>query len=113
VFLQENKFNIGMMKDDSVTLRQTLESVNSHKWTKVMDEEIKSMYDNKVWNIVPLPKGVKPIGCKWIFKTKKDSKGNVKRYKARLVAKRFIQKEGIHFTKTFSHVPTKDSLELS
>jgi Reverse transcriptase (RNA-dependent DNA polymerase) len=87
VFLQENKFNIGMMEDDPVTLCQALESVNSHKWTKVMDEEIKSMYDNKVWDIVHLPEGVKPIGCKWIFKTKKDSKGNVKRYKAQLVAK--------------------------
>jgi hypothetical protein len=82
VFLQENEFNIGMMEDDLVTLRLALDSVNSHKWTKAMDEEIKSMYDNKVWDIVPLPEGVKPIGCKWIFKTKKDSEGNVKRYKA-------------------------------
>jgi hypothetical protein len=48
VFIQENEFNIGMMEDDPVTLRQALESVNSQKWTKVMDEEIKSMYDNKV-----------------------------------------------------------------
>jgi Reverse transcriptase (RNA-dependent DNA polymerase) len=63
-----------------------------------MVEEIKSMYDNKVWDIIPLPEGVKPIGCKWIFKTKKDSEGNVKRYKARLVAKGFTQKEGIDFT---------------
>jgi Reverse transcriptase (RNA-dependent DNA polymerase) len=47
-----------------------------------MDEKIKSMYDNNVWDIVPLPEGVKPIGCKWIFKTKKDSEGNVERYKA-------------------------------
>jgi Reverse transcriptase (RNA-dependent DNA polymerase) len=31
VFLQENKFNIGMMEDDPLTLRQVLESVNSHK----------------------------------------------------------------------------------
>jgi uncharacterized protein YqgQ len=62
VFLQENEFNIGMMKDDLVTLRQALESVNSHKWTKTMDEEIKSMYDNKVWDIVHLPEGVKLIG---------------------------------------------------
>jgi uncharacterized protein YqgQ len=82
VFLQENEFNIGMMEDDLVTLRQALESVNSHKWTKAMDEEIKSMYDNKVWDIVTLPEGVKPIGCKWIFKTKNDSEGNVERYKA-------------------------------
>jgi hypothetical protein len=48
VFLQENEFNIGMMEDDLVTLRQALDSVNSHKWTKAMDEEIKSVYDNKV-----------------------------------------------------------------
>jgi Reverse transcriptase (RNA-dependent DNA polymerase) len=89
VFLQENEFNIGMMEDDPVTLRQSLESVNSHKLTKAMDEEIKSMYDNKVWDIIPLPEGVKPIGCKWILKTKNDSEGNVKKYKVRLVAKRF------------------------
>jgi hypothetical protein len=61
VFLQENEFNIGMMEDDPLTLRQGLENVNSHKWTKTMDEEIKSMYDNKVWDIVPLPEGVKHI----------------------------------------------------
>jgi Reverse transcriptase (RNA-dependent DNA polymerase) len=89
MFLQENEFNIGMMEDDSVTLRQDLESVNSYKWIKAMDKEIKSMYDNKVWDIILLSEGVKPISCKWIFKTKKDSKGNVERYKARLVAKRF------------------------
>jgi Reverse transcriptase (RNA-dependent DNA polymerase) len=74
-----------------------------------MDEEIKSMYDNKVWDIVFLPEGVKPIGCKWIFKTKNDSEGNVERYKAQLVAKGFIEKEDIAFTETFSHVSTKDS----
>jgi hypothetical protein len=34
MFLQENEFNIGMMEDDHVTLRQGLESVNSHKLTK-------------------------------------------------------------------------------
>jgi Reverse transcriptase (RNA-dependent DNA polymerase) len=66
-----------------------------------MDEEIKSIYDNKVWDIVPLPEGVKPIGCKWIFQTKNDSEGNVEIYKARLVAKGFTQKEGIDFTGTF------------
>jgi Reverse transcriptase (RNA-dependent DNA polymerase) len=92
VFLQENELNIGMMENDPLTLCQALESVNSHKWIKTMDEEIKSMYDNKVWDIVHLPEGVKPIGCKWIFKTKKYSEGNVVRYKARLVVKRFTQK---------------------
>jgi Reverse transcriptase (RNA-dependent DNA polymerase) len=57
-----------------------------------MNEEIKSMYDNKVWDIIPLPEGVKHIGCKWIFKTKNNSERNVKRYKVRLVAKGFTRK---------------------
>jgi len=29
-----------------------------------MNEEYKSMQDNKVWELVPLPKDIKPIGCK-------------------------------------------------
>ena len=39
-----------------------------------MEEELKSMKDNEVWDIVELPKGIKTIGCKWILKTKHDSK---------------------------------------
>jgi Reverse transcriptase (RNA-dependent DNA polymerase) len=112
VFLQENEFNIDMMEDDFITLRQALESMNSHKWTKVMDEEIKSMYDNKIWDIIPLPEGVKPISYKWIFKTKKDSEGNVEIYKARLVTKGFTHKECIDFTEIFSHVSMKDSFRI-
>jgi hypothetical protein len=41
VFLQENEFNISMMEDDPLTLRQALEGVNSHKWIKVINEENK------------------------------------------------------------------------
>ena len=33
-----------------------------------MNEEMKSMHYNDIWDLVQLPEGLKPIGCKWIFK---------------------------------------------
>ena len=55
------------------------------------------MHDNQVWNLVDPPAGIKPIGCKWVFKKKTDVKGNVITYKARLVAKGYRQRQGIDF----------------
>lgn len=67
------------------------------------------MQDNMVQELVLLKISVKPIGCKVIFKTKRDSNGNVERYKARLMPKGYTQKEGIEFKETLSLVSLKDS----
>jgi hypothetical protein len=56
---------------------------------------LKSMDSNEVWDLVEILDGAKRVGCKWVYKTKYDSKGNVERFKARLVAKGFTQREGI------------------
>ena len=70
------------------------------------------MASNGFWDLVKLPNGVKTIGCKWVYKTKKDSLGNIERYKARLIAKGFTQKEGIDYKEAFSLVTKKDSLRI-
>ena len=49
------------MEDDPINFRQALESSKSQEWI-VVNGEIKSMKDNDVWDLVPLPEGVKPIG---------------------------------------------------
>nr|KYP71451.1 Retrovirus-related Pol polyprotein from transposon TNT 1-94 [Cajanus cajan] len=102
VFLQEHEDGIGLTDDDPINLCQAMRSSNSQKWIDAMKDEMKSMQDNDVWDLVELPEGVKPIGCKWIFKTKRDSKGSNERYKARLVSKGFTQKEGIDYKETSS-----------
>ena len=41
-----------------------MESFNSQKWINAMNEGMKSMKDNDVRDLVPLPEGTKLIGCK-------------------------------------------------
>ena len=76
-------------KNDPISVSQAKQSSDSKKWIEVMKDEMKSMKDNGVWDLVELPEGVKLIGCKWIFKTKRDSKGNIVRYKACLGTRGF------------------------
>ena len=85
------------LEDDPMSFSQAKQIVNSHKWIEAMKDEMKSMKDNDVWDLIELPKGAKLIGCKWIYKTKQDSKGNVERYKAHLVVKGSTQKECIDY----------------
>ena len=103
VYLQEHEFDMGL-GDDPISLNQVKQSVNSHKWMEAMKDEMNSMKDNDVWDLVEFLEEAKPIGCKWIYKTKQDSKGNVKIYKARLIPKGFTQKACIDYKETFSLV---------
>jgi transposase InsO family protein len=110
-YLQEHEFDIGVV-DDPLSYSQAIQSSQSTKWIDAMVDELKSMENNNVWDLVDLPNGCRPIGCKWVFKTKKDSTGKIERYKVRLVAKGFSQKEGIDYKETFSPVSSKDSFRI-
>ncbi|GJZ58327.1 ribonuclease H-like domain-containing protein [Tanacetum coccineum] len=73
-------------------------------WTDAMNQEMDALLRNGTWEIVELPEGRKAIRSKWIYKIKFRSSGEIDRYKARLVAQGFGQKEGIDYEETFSPV---------
>lgn len=60
------------------------------------------MESTDTWDITYLPSGKKPVGCRWIFTLKFLADGSLQRYKARLVAKVYTQKEGLDYNDTFS-----------
>ena len=65
------------------------EAVNKNCWRKSMEEEIHAIEKNDTWKLTTLPSGQKAIGVKWVYKIKRTVDGEIDRYKARLVAKRY------------------------
>ena len=73
---------------------------------------MKSLKDNDVWDLVPLPAGRKTVGSKWVYKIKTGSDGLIQRYKARLVAQGYTQKFGTDYDETFCPVIRQESLRV-
>jgi hypothetical protein len=100
------------VEGDRTSFEEVMRSAHSSEWLEAMEEEIRYMSINKVWDLEEISKGAKAVYCKWVYKMKCDSKGNIERFKARLMAKDFTQREVIDYTETFSPVSCKNSLRI-
>ena len=69
-----------------------------------MDEEIQAIKKNDTWELATLPKVHKAIGVKWVYMAKKNAKGDVERYKERLVANGYNQWLDIDYDEVFAPV---------
>ena len=74
-------------KTNPYTYKEAMNDIDAHHWVKTMKSELDSMYSNQVWDIVKARNGIKPVGCKWVYKRKRRIDGKVETFKARLVAK--------------------------
>jgi hypothetical protein len=77
---------------------------NKIHWENAIEEEWNSLLQRKVFVFTTLPKDKTAIGCKWVFKIKRNADGSIERYKARLVAKGYGQKYQVDYEETFAPV---------
>jgi len=87
------------------------EAVKNSKWLGAMKEEMRSIEKNN-WELCILPKGKKTIGVKWVYKVKVNPKGEVVKYKARLVVRGFLQRQGIDYEEVFAPVARLETVRL-
>ena len=99
-------------EDVPKTVEQAQASPQSEFWKAAMDEEMASLHANGTWELVDAPRGVRPVGTRWVFALKRDGHGNVVRFKARLVAKGFMQREGVDYNETFAPVSKYTSVRV-
>nr|GEX23997.1 putative ribonuclease H-like domain-containing protein [Tanacetum cinerariifolium] len=88
------------------------QALKEPSWIEAMQEELLQFKMKKVWVLVDLPKGKRTIGSKWVFRNKKDEREIVIKNKARLVAQRHTQKEGIDYEEVFALVARIEAIRL-
>ncbi|KAG9447270.1 hypothetical protein H6P81_013398 [Aristolochia fimbriata] len=81
-------------------------------WQQAMAEELQALDKAHTWDLVSLPLGKSPIGCKWVYKVKTKAHGSIDWYKARLVAKGYNQDYGIDYEETFAPVARLTSVRV-
>jgi hypothetical protein len=94
------------------TYTEAVMGSESVRWLEAMRSEMEPIRDNRVWNLVDPPDGIRAIECKRILKKKTDADGNVHIYEARLVAKGFHQIQGVDYDETFSLVAMLKSIQI-
>ena len=94
------------------TYQQATNSPHRNEWLAAIRNELNSLIKARTWRYVHKPTAANLVGCKWVFKIKRDKDGNISKFKARLVAKGFTQVHGVDYTETYAPVARYSSIRL-
>uniref|UniRef100_A0A2N9GD91 Uncharacterized protein n=1 Tax=Fagus sylvatica TaxID=28930 RepID=A0A2N9GD91_FAGSY len=89
--------------EDPSTFQEAIESSEKDKWMEAMVEENESLSKNKTWELTELPKGKKPIGCKWDVQEEGSIKHTSIRVVLALVADQDLELEQLDVKTAFLH----------
>lgn len=93
-----------------MTYTEALEGPDGECWRTAVEEEKKSLLENKTWTVVKseeVPAGKRVLSSRWIFRKKDDGQ-----YKARLVVRGCQQRAGLDYSDTYSPVLNIGSLRM-
>lgn len=99
--------------DEPASFRDATTGETAEDWRASMKEEWDRLNNLGTFKLVNLPPGRKAIGCRWVYKIKKNEKGETTRLKSRLVAQGFSQVPGIDYQDTFAPVVRSASLKTA
>nr|GEX84369.1 putative polyprotein [Tanacetum cinerariifolium] len=101
-----------IVENKPTSYREAVTSLEGHQWKEAIKSEIDSILQNHTWELVDVPPDCIPLGYKWIIKKKMKADGTIDKYKARLVNKRFRQREGLDYFDTYLPVTRITSIRM-
>jgi hypothetical protein len=105
-------YALSVSDGEPTTYTQAITTAECERWIQAMNDELASQEKNKTWTVVTRTSDMNVIGCRWVYKIKKDMNGNIQRYKARLVAKGYNQRYGVDYDLTHAPVLRYNSLRV-
>ena len=96
----------------SPSFEEVRKRVDWLRWEAAIQVELKNLKDNSTWTMVKRPAGTNVVGSRWVLRVKKNAAGEVKKYRACLVAKGFTQIYGMDFYETYTPVARLASFRL-
>jgi len=99
--------NVAEMETDLLTIEEVVSGIHKDEWLEAMRSEYNSLKECGTWDLTDLA-----ISCKWVFHTKKCQTEEVKRYKARLVARGCEQRYEIDFDEVYASVARMEIIRI-
>ncbi|KAK4691612.1 hypothetical protein P7C70_g9313, partial [Phenoliferia sp. Uapishka_3] len=100
---------------DAPSYKQAMNRDDHGLWTSAMASERETLRIRDTWDPepVPLPPGRTALPLKWVLLIKRDTEGNIVKYKARLVVRGDRQREGADFKGSlFAATACADSIRM-
>jgi reverse transcriptase-like protein len=96
--------NMAKAEDEFHSLAEAKQSPEWPEWEHAIWLELDQLWDKGTWKLFDLPENAILLTNKWVFVKKKDKKGKIIKYKARLIAKGCAQRPGHDYLETHSLV---------